>query len=158
MHVNAQFRESILIGFTILLLVGLCIFDLYTPAAFASHALYVIVVLIATASRFSWMPPLAAGAGTFLTMVGGLGTPWFTDLPPWIQMGNRSITIMILWVLVWLAWKRRQAKTALQKANEDLEQKVAERTQELAAVNRTLVRKSPNTFGLNRRYVSRRGG
>ncbi|HWF60641.1 MAG TPA: PAS domain S-box protein [Nitrospira sp.] len=139
MHVNAQFRESILIGFTILLLVGLCIFDLYTPAAFASHALYVIVVLIATASRFSWMPPLAAGAGTFLTMVGGLGTPWFTDLPPWIQMGNRSITIMILWVLVWLAWKRRQAKTALQKANEDLEQKVAERTQELAAVNRTLV-------------------
>ncbi|MBS0184008.1 MAG: PAS domain S-box protein [Nitrospira sp.] len=139
MRINAQFKESLLIGFTILLLVGLCIFDLYTPAAFASHALYVMVVLIATASRFSWMPPLAAGAGTFLTMVGGLGTPWFTDLPPWIQMGNRSITIMILWVLVWLAWKRRQAKTALQKANEELEQKVAERTQELAAVNRTLV-------------------
>lgn len=139
MRINAQFRESLLIGFTILLLAGLFIFDLYTPAAFASHALYVMVILIATASRFSWMPPLAAGAGTLLTTIGGLRAPWFADLPRWIQMGNRSITIMILWVLVWFAWKRRQAKTALQKANEELEQKVAERTQELAAVNRTLV-------------------
>ena len=139
MQINANFRESILIGCTILLLVGLFIFDLYMPTAFASHALYVIVVLIATASRFSWMPPLAAGAGTLLTLVGGLRTPWFADLPRWIQTGNRSITIMVLWVLVWFAWKRRQAKTALQKANEDLEQKVEERTRELATVNRTLV-------------------
>ena len=139
MHVNAQFRESILIGFTILLLVGLFIFDLYTPPSFAGHALYVIVILIATASRFSWMSPLAAAASTLLTTIGGLRTPWFADLPRWIQVGNRSITIMILWMLVWFAWKRRQARIALQKANEDLEQKVAERTRELAAVNRTLV-------------------
>ncbi|WHZ26056.1 MAG: Two-component system sensor histidine kinase [Nitrospira sp.] len=139
MHVTAQFREFILIASAILLLIGLFIFDLYTPPALASHALYVVVILIATASRFSWMPPLAAAGSTLLTMVGGLGTPWFADLPRWIQVGNRSITIMILWVLVWFAWKRRQAKTALQRANEDLEQKVAERTQELAAVNRTLV-------------------
>ena len=34
---------------------------------------------------------------------------------------------------------RRQAETALLKANEKLEQKVAERTQELATVNQTLV-------------------
>ncbi|MGE3977679.1 MAG: PAS domain S-box protein [Nitrospira sp.] len=139
MRINAQFRESLLIGFTILLFIGIFIFDIYTPTAFTDHALYVIVVLIATASRFSWMPPLAAGAGTLLTIAGGLGTPWFTDLPRWIQIGNRSITIMVLWVLVWFAWKRRQAKAALQKANEELEQKVAERTQELATVNRTLV-------------------
>ncbi|MBX3332388.1 MAG: PAS domain S-box protein [Nitrospira sp.] len=139
MRINAQFKESILIGLTILSLAGLFIFDIYTPTILADHAAYVIVVLIATASRFSWMPSLAAGAGTILTMVGGLGTPWFADVPRWIPMGNRSITIVILWVLVWFAWKRRQAKTALQKANEDLEQKVVERTQELAAVNRALV-------------------
>lgn len=139
MRINAQLRESILIGFTTLLLIGVFIFDIYTPTAFADHALYVLVVLIATASRFSWLPSLAAGAGTLLTMAGGLGDPWFADLPLWIQTGSRSITIVILWVLVWFAWKRRQAETALQQANEDLEHKVTERTQELATVNRTLM-------------------
>ena len=136
---NVQLRESVLIVFMALLLVGLFSFDIYSPTAFADHEFYAVVVLVATASRFSWMPAIAAGAGTILTMVGGLGTPWFSNLPPWIQMGNRSITIVILWVLVWFAWKRRQAETALQKANEDLEHKVAKRTQELAAVNQTLV-------------------
>lgn len=139
MRIHVQFRELILVGSMALLLVGLWIFDIYMPTAFAGHALYVIVVLIATASRFSWMPSLAAGAGTLLTLSGGLRTPWFADLPRWIQTGNRSITIVVLWVLVWFAWKRRQAETALQKANQDLGQKVAERTQELAAVNQTLV-------------------
>lgn len=139
MRINAQFRESILITLTTLLLAGLLIFDIYTPAAFADHALYVIVVLIATISRFPWMPSIAAGGGTLLTVVGGLGTPWYPDLPPWIQIGNRSITIAILWILVWFAWKRRQAKLALQKAKEGLEHKVAERTQELATVNQSLV-------------------
>lgn len=139
MPVNVQLRESILIGLMALLLAGIFSFDIYSPTAFADHEFYVIVVLVATASRSSWMPAIAAGAGTILTMIGGLGTPWFADLPPWIQMGNRSITIVILWILVWFAWKRRQAETALQKANEDLERKVTERTQELATVNQTLV-------------------
>ncbi|QPD05351.1 MAG: hypothetical protein Nkreftii_003125 [Candidatus Nitrospira kreftii] len=139
MRMNARLRESILIGFMALLLSGLFSFDIHSPTAFADHEFYVIVVLIATASRFSWMPAIAAGAGTVLTIIGGLGIPWFANLPPWIQIGNRSITIVILWVLVWFAWKRRQAEAALQKANEDLEHKVVQRTQELATVNRTLV-------------------
>lgn len=139
MRMNAPLRESILVAFMVLLLAALFLFDIYSPNAFADHEFYVTVVLVATASRFAWMPSVAAGAGTILTVVGGLGTPWFADLPPWIQIGNRSITIVILWVLVWFAWKRRQAETALQKANEDLEDKVAERTQELAVVNQTLL-------------------
>ena len=136
---DAQLREPVLAVLMTLLLVGLFASDMYSPMAFADHEFYVVVVLVATASRFSWMPSIAAGVGTLLTMIGGIGTPWFTNLPPWIQMGNRSITIVILWVLVWFAWKRRQAETALQKANEHLEHKVAKRTQELATVNQTLV-------------------
>ncbi len=139
MRADAQLRESILVVFMVLLLAGLFVFDMYSPMAFADHEFYVVVVLVAAASRFSWMPSMAAGAGTLLTMVGGIGTPWFSNLPPWIQIGNRSITIVILWVLVWFSWKRRQAEAALQRVNEDLEQKVTERTQELAAANNTLV-------------------
>ncbi len=139
MSVSARQREALLFGCVLLLSAGFFVFDIYTPTAFADHALYVIVVLIATASRFSWMPSMAAAGGTLLTIVGGLGTPWFANLPLWIQTGNRSITTIILWVLVWFAWKRRQAETTLHKTNKDLEQKVAERTQELDSVNRTLV-------------------
>ena len=128
-----------MIIFMALLLGALFAFDIYSPMAFADHEFYFVVVLVATASRFSWMPSIAAGAGTTLTVIGGIGTPWFANLPPWIQMGNRSITIVILWVLVWFVWKRRQAETALQKANEALEHKVVTRTQELATANQTLV-------------------
>ena len=138
MRVDGSFRESILISVMALLLAGLFAFDIYSPTAFADHALYVIVVLIAMASRFSWMPSAAAGAGTVLTVIGGLGTPWFPGLPRWIQIGNRSITIAIVWMLVWFVWKRRQAETALQRVNEGLEHKVIERTGELATVNQSL--------------------
>ncbi len=141
MSINARLREALLFGFMIFLLAGFFVFDIYTPTAFADHALYVIVVLIATASRFSWMPSLAAAGGTLFTIIGGLGTPWFANLPRWIQIGNRSITIIILWVLVWFAWKRRLAETALQKTNEDLEHTIAERTQELGTTNQALVSK-----------------
>lgn len=138
---NIQFRESVLVSVMILLLAGLFVFDIYTPMTFADHALYMLVILLAMASRFSWMPMAAAGSGTILTVIGGLGTPWFPDLPRWILVGNRSITIAILWILTWFAWKRRQAETALQRANEDLEQKVLKRTQELGTTNQALVLK-----------------
>ncbi len=138
-RMNEQLREPILAVLMAILLVGLFAFDMNSPMAFADHEFYVVVVLVATVSRFSWMPSIAAGAGTLLTIIGGIGTPWFANLPPWIQMGNRSITIVILWVLVWFARKRRQAEMALQRANEDLEQKVTERTQQLTSVNQTLL-------------------
>lgn len=138
-RMNEQLREPILAVLMAILLVGLFAFDMNSPMAFADHEFYVVVVLVATVSRFSWMPSVAAGAGTLLTIIGGIGTPWFANLPPWVQMGNRFITIVILWVLVWFARKRRQAETALQRANEDLEQKVTERTQQLTSVNQTLL-------------------
>jgi len=139
MRVTDQAKDSLLIGCMTLLLAGIFSFDIHSPTAFAGHAFYVVVILVATASRFSWMPAIAAGAGTILTVIGGLRAPWFSNLPPWIQIGNRTITIIILWALVWFAWKRQQAETALQTANEDLEHRVLERTQELAGVNQTLV-------------------
>lgn len=130
-----------LFGAILLLLAGLFVFDEYTPMNFADHALYGTVVLLAMLSRFAWMPSLAAAAGTILTVIGGMGTPWFPDLPRWIPIGNRIITIAILWILVWFAWKHRQDETALQNANEDLEQKVLERTRELVVANQALVSK-----------------
>jgi PAS domain S-box-containing protein len=120
-------------------LAALFILDIVTPLSFANHILYATVVLLATVSRLPWMPAVMAGIGTVLTAVGGLLSPTFPDLPIWIPIGNRAFTIFILWVLVWFAAKRRQAESALQRANEGLEHMIAERTRELAGVNRALV-------------------
>jgi len=123
----------------LLLLTGLFVLDIHTPLAFANHFLYALVILIAIGSRFTWMPAVAAGLSTALTAAGTALSPRIPDLPLWIPVGNRAFTILIIWVLVWFAIKRREAETALQKVNERLEEKVAERTRQLAGVNQALV-------------------
>ena len=132
-------REWTLLGIMVLLLAGLFLFDIYTPLGFANHFLYVTVILIATASRFSWMPSAAAGISTVLTVIGQFFSPMWHDLPLWIPVGNRAFTISMIWVLVWFAMKRRHAETALREVNEELEGKVLARTRELAGVNEALV-------------------
>jgi PAS domain S-box-containing protein len=136
---NTHFKESALLGVIVSLMAGLFILDIYTPLSFANHVLYATVILVATASRFWWMSPVTAAVGTGLTILGGFLSPPFPNLPIWIPIGNRAFTIFILWVLVWFAAKRRQAETALQKANQELEEKVIGRTRELAGVNQALV-------------------
>lgn len=136
---NIRYREWILIGGIALLLTGLFALDLGTPLSFTNHILYATVILVASASRFRWMPSVTAAAGTVLTILGGFLSPPFHDLPVWIPIGNRIFTIMVLWVLAWFAVKRRQAEAALLRANEGLEAIVAERTRELAEVNQALV-------------------
>lgn len=136
---NIRYREPTLFGIIALLLTGLFVLDINTPLSFTNHILYATVILVATASRFRWMPSVTAAVGTGLTILGGFISPPFPDLPLWIPIGNRIFTIMVLWVLAWFAVKRRQAETALLRANEGLEEIVAERTRELAGVNQALV-------------------
>jgi PAS domain S-box-containing protein len=133
------YKERVLTGTMALSLVTWFILDCLTPLSFASHVLYATAVLMAAASRFPRMPVVAAAIGTGFTILGGFISPATPDLPLWIPVGNRVFTVVILWVLAWFAYKRRQAESAIHKANEGLEQKVAERTEELASVNRALV-------------------
>src|SRR5690349_3500711 len=123
----------------LLMLAALFVVDLVTPHGFAKHFLYATVVLLATASNHVWMPSVVAGIGTVLTLAGIFLGPDLPGFPTWMVIGNRAFTIATLWILVWFAWKRRQAESALRLMNENLEQTVAERTQELESVNQALV-------------------
>ncbi len=132
-------KEWRLHGVMLLLLTLLFVVDIETHHGFANHVLYVIVVMTATVSRHVWMPSVVAGIGTVLTVIGMIVRPGTPGLPLWMPLWNRAFTITTLWILVWFAWKRREAESALKLLNENLEETVTERTRELTSVNRTLV-------------------
>lgn len=132
-------KEQALAGAVIILGAGTFVLDALTPLSFAVHVLYAAVVLLATASRLPWMPSVTAGVGAVLTVIASFFCPVLPGMPIWIPIGNRLLTIVMLFVLGWFSLKRRQAETALQEANEGLEAKVRARTQELAGVNQALV-------------------
>src|SRR5262245_49247968 len=95
-------KEWRLIGGMLLLAVVLFVVDINTPHGFASHVVYAVVVLIATASRYAWMPSVVAWSGTVLTVVGMImRSPAMPGLQPWMPFGNRAFTITMLWILVW---------------------------------------------------------
>jgi PAS domain S-box-containing protein len=136
---NPADKEWWLGSVMLLLLTLLFVIDILTPQGFANHFLYATVVLVATASQYPFMPAVAAGLGTLLTVIGLFLSPALPGMPTWFPLGNRTFTIFVLWVLVWFAWKRRQAEANLKLANEGLEETVALRTRELAGVNEALV-------------------
>ena len=136
---NPADKEWWLLSVMLLLLVSLFVIDILTPQGFANHFLYATVVLVATASQYRFTPAVAAGLGTLLTVIGLFLSPPLHGMPTWFPLGNRSFTIFVLWVLVWFAWKRRQAEANLKLVNEGLEETVALRTRELAGVNEALV-------------------
>ena len=136
---NLAVKEWRLVGVMLLVLAVLFVVDIVTPRGFTNHVLYATVVLIAAASHHVWMPSVIAGVGSVLTVVGMILSPTTPGLPAWMTWGNRAFTITVLWVLVWFAWKRRQAETALEEVNQTQKAKIVERTRDLTAVNQALV-------------------
>jgi PAS domain S-box-containing protein len=132
-------KEWRLGGVMLLLSAGLFVLDILTPLGFAIHFLYATVVLVATTSRFPFMPSVAAGFGTLFTVTSLFLSPALPGLPVWFPLGNRTFTVSVLWILVWFTWKRRQTEATLKRVNEGLEEMVALRTKELTGVNEALV-------------------
>ncbi len=132
-------RQSLILGLVISLSVGVFLLDMSTPRGLANGVLYAIIVLIALAAPDPRVPVALAVATTVLTVIGYVATPDLPGVPNWLGLSNRALSMIIIWVPVLFFWQRRRAEELLRRTNEALEQRVQERTRDLAAVNRALV-------------------
>lgn len=121
------------------LTVALLVIDLHTPLGVANHVLYLGPVLLSLLSPHRWYPFIIAGIVTALIVIGGLMSDNPHDVPLWIPISNRAFSIWAMWVPVWYFRQRRNHELHLRRMNEELEQRVKSRTQQLATINEALV-------------------
>ncbi len=121
---SAMRFAALLVLFSLLLVA-----DLVTPLSIEIWVFYIFTMLLAPKAvgpRFLW--PLA-GLSTALTLVGFFFSP--LDVPIVYDVANRLIGICMFSVVAWLLSERARNEQRVLAANEALEVRVEERTEEL---------------------------
>lgn len=118
---------------------GLFVFDLFMPLGVANGVLYAGVVLLASASSNPRLPMLTAAGATGLLIAGAPLGLHHDNIPLWLGVVNRTLSLIIVWVSAVLLRQRHQAEILLRQTKDELEDRVDSRTKELADVNRTLL-------------------
>ncbi len=111
-------------------------FDLSYPLGVAGGVPYVALVLLGL-----WWPQrqavfALAVAATLLTLLGYFLSP--EGGVPWMVVVNRSLAVFAIWVTAATVFARKRAESALRRAHDSLEERVARRTLELGHVNEAL--------------------
>lgn len=121
------------------LTIALFLFDVHTPLGIANHVLYFSSVLLAFLSPMRAFPFVVAALCSVLTAASTFMSANPYNLPLWIPISNRFFSLFVIWVPVFYFHQRRRHEEALQKLNEELEQRVRFRTKQLESVNNSLV-------------------
>ncbi len=119
---------------------GIFFLDMLLPLGVADGVLYVAIVLIGLRMRSRSFVLYGALAGTALTVLGIYVSPPGGEL--WKVLANRGLAIITIWMTAALCfWQIRIGKLIAQ-AQEDLEQRVQDRTAQLDEANELLRRQS----------------
>ena len=118
---------------------GLFALDLYMPLGVAIGVLYAGVVLLASSSSNPRLPLLTAGCATGLLLAGAALGPRLSSIPLWVGATNCTLGLIIVWISAILLRQRHQVERHLRQTKDELEDRVATRTKQLADVNRTLM-------------------
>lgn len=132
-------KESLRITLILVLVLALFLIDLQIPLGVGIDMLYGGIVLLATGSSVPWLPFAVAATATVLIPVGGLNSPLVEGVPLWVGIANRMLSICVVWVSFIYLRERHRTQDILQRARDELDRRVQERTNELLQVNKALV-------------------
>jgi signal transduction histidine kinase len=128
--------RSIVMG--IFIAAAIFILDTQLPLGVADGVLYVALVLIGLRSRSKEYILWSAVCGTALIAIGFFFSPPGGEL--WKVLANRALAVFTLWMTAFLCLWQIRAEKKLQKASEELEQRVKDRTAKLNEINILLQR------------------
>src|SRR5687768_3451037 len=126
-------RQNLMVGMAAILACLFFVLDLWVPLGVADAVLYSAVVFLSAASRYRRLPIMTAIACSLLTFVAALFSPRVPGLPAWFEWSNHLLSLFGVWAPVAFVYQRRRTEWLLKEVNEQLEQRVEERTADLAA-------------------------
>lgn len=126
-------RQQVIVGVAAFLACLFFALDLLVPLGVADAVLYSAVVFLSAASRYRRLPVLMAIACSLLTFIAALFSPRVPGLPVWFEWSNHVLSLFAVWAPVAFVHQRRHTEWLLKQVNEKLEQRVEERTADLAA-------------------------
>lgn len=134
-----EIRQGFITSTVAALMVGLFWFDVVTPRGLTTQVLYVIPLLLSFLSATTTLPLAVASVCSLLIIVGSFLSPDVFNIPSWIISSNRLFSLVIIWTPILYFHQRRKHEEQLIRLNEELEQRVQDRTKDLASVNQALV-------------------
>lgn len=93
--------------------------DMLTPRGVAIGAAYATTVLVAVAAPRRSFPIEVAAACSLLTIVGVYASPSFTG-SDWLIVGNRVMSLGVIWFVALLSFERGRLNTALRSTGAEL--------------------------------------
>ncbi|HET6674944.1 MAG TPA: sensor histidine kinase [Nitrospiraceae bacterium] len=127
------------IGLVVCLALGLLWLDVSIPLGVAIGVLYAALVFLGSTVRYGLTPVFVAGFSTLLIAVGTVISPAMENVPGWMILANRALSLVVIWISVFFLLQRRRDMESLQRAHGELEMRVRDRTAELGKVNQALV-------------------
>lgn len=124
----------------IVLGVGLFCFDLYLPRGLGNGVLYGGLVILSFLLPHRKAPLMTAAICSVLDLGGIMRVSAIPILPLWMLVVNRVLSLTAIWLPLLFFLHRRRAEEALQKAHDELEERVEARTHQLATLNQSLIR------------------
>lgn len=124
-----------------IILLGVCLFvlDLYLPLGVGNGVLYGGLVVLSLSLPGRNTPLIAASICSILALTDIFIGPTFPNLPFWVGIGGRLLSLTAIWGPVAYFLQHRKNEEALRKAHDELEVRVQARTHELAVTNQALV-------------------